>query len=774
MDKRWQPAIDEPKIAEFWQKGKFFEVKIDKKKKPFSILLPLPNANDSMHIGHAVFVIEDIMCRYHRMLGEPVLWLPGADHAGIETQFVFEKKLAKEGKSRFDFDRETLYQMIRDFVEENRKINKFQLNRLGFGFDWRRYHYSLEPEIVEKVFAMFKKLHEDGLIYRGERIVNYCIHCGTAFSDLEVDYIEKDESLYYIDYGNIKIATTRPETIFADVAVAVNPTDNRYMDLNLTNPSTGAAVPTATIPLINKSIPIIHDYSVDPAFGTGALKITPAHDATDFEIGQRNSLEVKRCIDFNGRMINVPEELLGLKVEVAREKTVEMLKKAGKMKDTDIKPLTHNVSFCYRCKHRIEPMVTPQWFIKMKPLAEPAIKAAESGEVKFFPLRFKKTFLNWMTNIRDWNISRQIVWGPRIPAWYCLDCNLDIQINFLDKNKKNINGFYKDLKNKYSFTEIKNGLQSLKAPINAKYFLFDKPATRNSQPDNCPTCRSKNVLQETDTFDTWFLSGQWPLTTLGFDIENPKKSAEDFNYFYPTSVLDTLWDILFFWVAKMIMLGIYATGKSPFKLVHLHARVVDKLGKKMSKSKGNVANPIDLVDKYGADALRMALVYGIAPASDIPVDEKKIEAMRNFTNKVWNAARFILMNLESPKIRKDLQCNPEIKLPLSNKNDGRIIKKKILLDRKVTRNIEKHRYGQALEQIYQFFWHEFCDKYIEAVKERREEALPVLLEVLITSLILLHPFAPFVTEAVYQELKKVLPKYPLLKEKSLLIARWPN
>ncbi|MFH1561201.1 MAG: valine--tRNA ligase [Patescibacteria group bacterium] len=744
QNKCWQPDKFEPEISKFWEKGKFFTAKIDKKKKPFSILLPLPNANDSMHIGHVMFVIEDILCRWHRMMGDPTLWLPGADHAGIETQFVFEKKLAKEGKSRFDFDRETLYGMIRDFVEENRQLNQFQLNRLGFGFDWSRYHYSMEPAMIKKVLAMFNKLHQDGFIYRGSRIVNYCVNCGTAFSELEVDYAEKDEFLYYLDYGPVKIATTRPETIFADVAVAVNPKDKRLR---------GLVGKSAVIPLLDKQIPIISDELVSFDFGTGALKITPAHDPTDFEIGRRHELASPSCLDLNGRMINCPKELLGLTANQAKQKTIEMLEKAGKLVKTE--PHKHNVGFCYRCKRRIEPLLTPQWFIKMEPLAKGAIKAAKSGETKFFPARFKKTFLDWVENIRDWNISRQIVWGPRIPAWYCLDCNPEIKINFLDKNKKLISGFYKDLKKDYSFDQIVAGLQSISAPTETPYSLKEGA---------CAKCKGKHTIQETDTFDTWFLSGQWPLNTLGFDINDPKKGSEDFNYFYPTTIMDTLWDILFFWVAKMMILGIYATGKSPFETVHLHARVVDGQGKKMSKSKGNVANPIELVDKYGADALRMALVYGVAPASDIALSDEKVRAMRNFTNKIWNAARFVLANLETTN------SNPPAGGP--NKDDQEILEAFAKIKTSVDKQLKKYRFGQALEEIYQFFWHQYCDQYIEKTKDRRQEALPTLIEVLTGSLKLLHPFAPFVTEAVYQEFKKILPENKLFEAKSLTVASW--
>ncbi len=746
MDKRFEPGLYEEKIYQLWEKAGYFTPEIDEKKEPFSIILPLPNANDSMHIGHAMFTVQDLMCRYQRMLGKIVLWLPGSDHAGIETQYVFEKHLAKEGKSRFDYDRETLFKKIWDFVEKNRKLNIQQMKKLGFCLDWTRYHYSLEPEIIEQVLATFYKLHQDDLLYRAERIVNYCPHCGTGFSDLEVNHVEKDEALYFLDYGSIQIATTRPETIFADVAIAVNPKDRRYKKL---------VGKTAVIPLIKKEIPIIADDLVETDFGTGALKITPAHDATDFEIGQKHNLPMLVCIDLSGKMINVPRELEGLYSDKAREKTIELLQKEKKLIKTI--PLHHAVGVCYRCKATIEPLPVPQWYIKIKSLAKPATEAVEKGKTKIFPLRFKKTYLDWMNNIRDWNISRQIVWGPRIPVWYCLDCDPEIKLNFIDKNNQVVSGDYQALKDKYSFEEISQGLQSLMAPLKATPYFEAKK--------ECPQCKKTHLLQETDTLDTWFLSGQWPLTTLGFNVKNPQKSKEDFSYFYPTSVMDTMWDILFFWVARMMMFGLYLVKEVPFKLVHLHARVVDPEGKKMSKSKGNVVEPLEIVDQYGADALRMALIYGVAPASDIALSDKKIEAMRNFCNKIWNASRFIMMQLENSnfKIGK-----------LEGKNNDKILEKLGETIKLVTQRFNTHYYGQALELIYQFFWHDFCDQYLESIKDRREEALPVLIQVLVNSLKMLHPFAPFVTEAIYQEFRKAMPNNFLFKDEALMVSDWPT
>jgi len=734
MEKTYSPKKTEGKIYKFWEKGGYFTPKIVRGKKPFTILLPLPNANDPLHMGHALFTIEDIMTRYHHMRGEPTLWLPGADHAGIETQYVFEKELAKEGKSRFDFDRETLYQMIYDFVEKNRTINRDQLKKLGFSLDWTRYHYSLEPEIVKMVMDTFRKLHEDGLIYRDERIVNYCTNCGTAFSELEIEHREQEDFLYYLDYGPIKIATTRPETIFADMAVAVNLKDKRYKKL---------IGKRAVLPILNKKLPIIADELVDRNFGTGALKITPAHDTTDFEIGQKHNLETIKVIDVNGKMVNVPKKYLGMSVDQARKTTIVDLKRLGKLIKTE--SLHHSVGVCYRCKNVIEPTLIPQWFVKIAPLAKPAIEVVKKGKLKIVPKRFEKLYLQWMENIKDWNISRQIVWGPRIPAWYCLDCNPDIVVDFIDKKSKKASGQFKELRGKYGFSEIKKGLQQLTAPKEAAYFLNNKL---------CKKCGSKNILQETDTFDTWFLSGQWPLTTLGYP------DSEDFKYFYPTSVLDTLWDILFFWVARMIMLGIYRAGEIPFEVAHMHSRIVDEKGQKMSKSRENVIDPIDMVEKYGADALRMAVIFGVAPGSDVRIGNDKVRALRNFANKIWNASRFILTYEGKDEKSK------------KHKDDQWILGELNKTTKKMTTLINRYRFDLAAEEIYHFFWHTFCDKYLEMSKKRRDETQPALLQVLETSLKLLHPFMPFLTEEIWQIGRKKTTKF--FKEEALIIAKWPR
>lgn len=743
MDKTYNHSLTEQKWYRFWEENGYFKPEINPKGKPYCILLPPPNANAPLHMGHAMYVIEDILIRYHRLLGDSTLYLPGTDHAGIETQYVFEKELKKKGKSRFDFDRETLYQMINDYVEKNRGIAKSQMKQLGFSLDWSRECYTLDPKVLKIVLATFKKLYKDGLIYRAERIVNYCTNCGTAFSDLEVIYEERKDPLYFMKYGPFVLATVRPETKFGDTAVAVNPKDKRYQKFinqefiyqSLIGP---------------RKMKVVADSAVDPDFGTGVVKVTPAHDPNDFDIARRHNLKILKVIDLDGRLNKNAGRFAGLSVFEARKKVVSELKQKGDLVRVE-ENYTHRVGICYRCKKTIEPMVIPQWFIKIEKLAKPAIEAVKKGKVKIFPPRFKKLYLDWMENVRDWNISRQIVWGPRIPAWYCLDCNPEIKINFLNKDKKLVSDNYKKIKNKYSFAEIKSGLQTLNAPVEAS-FLIEEPSI-------CPKCGGNHLLQETDTFDTWFSSGQWPLTTLGYP------ASPDFKKFYPTSLLDTMWDILFFWVARMIMFGLYLAGKIPFRVAHMHSRVVDIERKKMSKSKGNVIDPIEMVKKYGADALRMALVFGTAPASDIVVTEDKIKAMRNFCNKIWNATRFIITNpelkIQSPKIKTPTQ-NSKL-----NKDDQWILEELNKTVRTVTRQIETYRFGQASEILYNFFWHKFCDVYIEKAKKRKTEAQPVLIQVLATSLTLLHPFMPFITEELWNKL-------PRKDKKPLIISPWPK
>lgn len=729
MDKAYNPAAVEGKIYELWEKGGYFTPKIDPKKKPFSILLPLPNANDPMHMGHAMFTVQDILIRYHRMKGDPTMWLPGGDHAGIETQYVFEKKLAKEGKSRFDFDRETLYSMIAAYVEQNKDVNRNQMKRLGFSLDWTRYHYSLEPAIVKTVFDTFYRLHKDGLLYRDDRLVNFCTRCGTSYSDLEINHVEQKDPLYYMKYGPFVLATARPETKFGDTAVAVNPKDKRYKEW------IGKEITVEGL-LGPFNVTVVGDAAIDPKFGTGVAKVTPAHDFTDFEIAKRHNLPSKQVIGYDGKLTDIAGHYKGMRVKAARELIVKDMQAKGMIDHID-ENYVHTVATCYKCGTVIEPLPYPQWYVKTKPLAAAAIEAVKKKKTKIFPLkRFEKMYFDWLGNILDWNISRQIVWGPRIPAWYSIDENPKMEVVFLDKqgiqragNLQMILGT--NAGNDYSLDEIEKGLQRLIVPDPAKFILgSQKPGER--------------YLQDTDTFDTWFLSSQWPLTTLGFP------DGEDFKYFYPTSVLDTMWDILFFWVARMMMMGLYRAKKVPFEVIHLHSRVVDAKGQKMSKSKGNVMNPIDMVDKYSADALRFALIFGAGPGSDIPVSEDKIRGMRNFANKIWNAARFVL-TMQDTKNGTD---------------DKKFLEKIGKITKQVTSFIDTYRFNAASELLYESFWHWYCDVAIEQSKTGTisKSAMQGGLE---TYIKLLHPFMPFVTEEIWSMM-------PHEEKTPLIISSWPR
>jgi len=751
MDKAYNPA-SEAQIYDQWLKSGAFTPKVPEnpkearlKHEPFTIILPPPNANNPLHAGHALFTVEDIMVRYHRMLGDPTLWLPGTDHAGIETQFVFEKYLQKQGKSRFDYDRETLFKMIFDYVNENRDVAKNQLKRLGFSLDWTREKFTMDHDHISRVYAVFNRMVNEGLVYRDEKIVNYCTFCGTAFSNLEVEHKNVDSHLWYIKYGPITVATTRPETMLGDTAVAVNPKDPRYKNLS------GKKL---LLPLVNKEIPIIFEDSIDPKFGTGAVKVTPSHSPEDYDMGKKFNLEFVRIFDYDGKSNqNVPQKYRGFYPNQVRQMVIDDLTALGLMEK--ITDYSHEVGHCYKCGRPIEPITAPQWFVKIAPLATPAKEAVKTDQVKIFPTRFKKSFLTWMKDIKDWPISRQIVWGHRVPAWYNLDETSNINITFINSKNETITGLWSDVIKNSSYPEIKTGLQSLIAPVGSKFYLSESEALKISP----------NVLQETDTFDTWFSSGQWPYSTLGWDPDG--HHSPDFEYFYPTTVLDTMWDILFFWVARMIMMGIYTTGQIPFKVAHMHSRVTDSKGQKMSKSKGNVIDPLTMSDQYGADALRMALVIGVAPGSDISLSEDKIRAQRNFVNKIWNASRFVEMLIDRLNPQK---VSLDIDYTKINSQDKKILEILNKIIDSTTRDINSYHFGHASEILYHFFWHTFCDVYIEQIKDRGEETIPVLLTVLITSLKLLHPFIPFITETVYQDL---ISKYNLPKE-LLISSLWPR
>lgn len=696
MDSKYNHKEHEDKIYETWEKSGAFKPNGSSKK--FSIALPPPNANAALHYGHAMYTVEDILIRYHRMLGESVLWLPGADHAGFETQVVYEKHLDKEGKSRFDFDRETLYKNIWDFVQGNRGTMENQLKKLGFSLDWSRLKFTLDDEVIKTVYKTFKKMYDDGLVYRDSRLVNYCTKHGTAFSDLEVDHVEKKDSLYYVKFKikdsneYITVATVRPETIYGDTAIAVNPKDKRYKKF---------VDKTAINPLNNNELPIIEDSYVKMDFGTGALKITPAHDENDFALAKKYNFPLIQIVETNGKLNSKALECEGLKVMPAREKVVEILKNKEQLEK--VEEYNHTVGTCYKCGNTLEPLPIPQWYVKVDELAKPAIDAVKNGEIKIIPKRFEKIYYHWMNNIHDWNISRQVVWGIRIPAWKNIDTG------------------------EWTVTE------------------GDAP-------------KGDNWVQDTDTFDTWFSSGQWPFATLDFP------NGTDFKKFYPLDVMETGYDILFFWVARMIMLGIYVTGEVPFKNVYLHGIVRDSKGVKMSKSKGNVINPLEILEKYGADALRMSLISGAGAGSDQNYSESKVVGYRNFANKIWNICRYIKLVYTDKKIDFDLPKT-------LNKEDKKMIKELNTLITKVSKKLDEYKLNSAIEDIYKFTWKKFADVYIEETKDKAFagdiSTLWTLRHTYFMILKLLHPFAPFVTEAIWSQ-------FPEKFEHLLINASWPK
>ena len=714
MDKVYNHKDVEEKIYKVWEEKGYFKPEVNPKGKPYCIILPPPNANAPLHFGHAMYVVEDVLIRYHRMLGNSALWLPGADHAGFETQFVFEKKLQKEGKSRFDFDRNTLYKMIWDFVQENRGGMESQLRRLGFSLDWSRKKFTLDQDIIKIAYQTFKKLYDEGFIYRGDRLVNYCTKCGTSFSDLEVNHKEQKDPFYYIKYGPFVLATVRPETKFGDTAVAINPEDKRYQKW------VGKEIEVQGVNGKFK-VKVIADDLIDPNFGTGVAKVTPAHDMKDFEIGKKHNLDIVQVIGFDGKLNEKTGKYQGLYVRQARKAVAEDMQKMGLIEKID-ENYIHTIETCYKCETTIEPMLLPQWFVKMERLAKTAIDVLKKGEIKFHPQRFEKTYLDFLENIRDWNISRQIVWGIRIPAW---------------KNSKT-----------------------------GEWVITEGEAPKG-----------ESWKQDEDTFDTWFSSAQWPFSTLMANCDCDG-SGGFFDRFYPTSVMETGYDILRWWVARMVMVGIYRTGKVPFRNVVLHGLVNDPYGKKMSKSKGNAINPLELVDQYGADAVRFALIYGNATGNDQALSYPKLDATRKFTNKLWNMGRFIEMNRTSAFAKAstvakaladksaDKQNSIEELLELAkNNNDREMIEKTKQLTNEITKHLESYNFNYAAESLYEFAWHEFADKYIEDIKDRLNPESYIILNTLyLTLLKLLHPFMPFVTEEIYQRFKF---------GESVMIDKWP-
>jgi valyl-tRNA synthetase len=716
VDKIYEPQKTEQKIYRLWKKSGYFnpDKLPNKKGRPFCIIMPPPNANAPLHIGHGVFVtLQDIMTRYQRMKGKRVLWLPGTDHAGFETQVVFEKELKKQGRSGLDMSRDKFYKEVWEYTQKNRKVVRKQLEQLGASCDWSREKFTLDKDIQKIVYQTLEQLWKDELLYRGKRIVNYCPKHKTAFSDLEVKYKEKKGSLYFVEYKcrdknkSIIIATTRPETIPGDVAIAVNPKDKRYEDL------IGEIV---IEPITKNEIPVISDEAVDIDFGTGALKITPAHDSLDFEIGQRHNLETKETLDFDGYFNKLAGPLLGLNIAEARVKSIDILEKNKTLIKKE--EYIHEVGHCYKCGTVIEPMLMDQWFVAVtkplpktkKSLRDLAIDAVKDKKIKIIPKHFEKVFFHWMKNIKDWNISRQIRWGIPIPAYYCDDCG--------------------------------------------KSFIKTREKV-----SKCIYCKSKNIKKDTDVLDTWFSSGQWPFATL-----LTSKNKNDFKNFYPTDVMETGWDILFFWVARMIMFGIYSTGKVPFKAVYLHGLVRDKDRQKMSKSKGNVIDPLAIAKIYGTDAVRMALIIGNTAGSDIIISEEKIKGYRNFANKIWNASRFVLMNLEDFDGEKTVLTEQYKKL----------LKNLEIIKKKITHHLDNFHFSLAGELIYHYFWHTFADKIIEEMKNRirdnknKKQAQYVLYKILTDCLKALHPFMPFVTEEIWQK----IPQYENKKADLLIIEKW--
>jgi valyl-tRNA synthetase len=715
MPKAYEPAKAEAKWFRFWLENDYFRAEIDPNKKPFVVVMPLPNVTGGLHMGHVCFLTpEDIMTRWHRMKGDSALWLPGIDHAGIGAQVVVERMLAEDGIDRHKLGREKFVERMYQWAVECRKTITEQEQRLGSSCDWSRERFTLEEGPSRAVRTAFVRLYEKGLIYQGERIVNWCPRCATAISDLETEHKDLSGHLYYVRYhladsdGFITVATTRPETILGDTAVAVNPNDKRFKKL---------VGKKAILPAVNRVIPIIADEAVDPAFGTGAVKITPHHDPVDFEVAQRQGLPLVNILNPNATMNENAGPYAGLDRFACRQAILADLEKDGLL--VKVEPYAHAVGHCFRCRTVIEPIASKQWFISTKPLAKPAIDAVLDGRITIIPSRFIRVYLNWMENIRDWCISRQLWWGHRIPVWYCRDCS-----------------------------EITVAVDEPKA---------------------CGKCSSTNLEQDPDVLDTWFSSALWTHSTMGWPDD-----TDELRYFYPTTVMETGYDILFFWVARMIMMGLEDVGDVPFRTVYLHGLLRDEKGEKMSKVFGNVLDPIDTIEEYGADALRFALSTGTSPGNDIKLSPVKLEAGRNFANKLWNATRFVIRSMEPGK------TGTEIQQDLLPTEDRWILSRLSRMVSAVTGLMDDFQFGEALKQIYDFLWGEFCDWYIELAKIRLRPSardalspLPILIHVLETSLRLLHPYMPFVTEELWQNLKQRLPSNWQTTD-SIVIASYPE
>ena len=709
LPKVYEPREVEGRVYEMWEKNGCFEGRRDPDKRPFTIVMPPPNVTGQLHMGHAMdCTLQDILIRFKRMQGYAALWVPGTDHAGIATQIKVEEELRKsEGLTRYDLGREKFLERVWDWKHKfgNRIVE--QQKKLGASCDWSRARFTMDEGLSNAVRHVFVSLYNKGLIYKGRRIINWCPHCVTALSDAEVEYKEKPGHLWHIRYPiageegrYVTVATTRPETMLGDTGVAVNPEDGRYRDI---------VGKKCILPLVNKEIPIVADAYVDMEFGTGCVKMTPAHDPNDFEVGLRHNLESIRVLDDNGKVVEGYGRYSGMDRYEARKAIVADLEEQGYL--VKVEEHTHNVGTCYRCGTDVEPIISAQWFVKMEPLAREALRVVNDGEVKFVPDRFSKIYTNWMENVHDWCISRQLWWGHRIPAWTCEDCG--------------------------------------------------EMTVSETDPTECQHCHSTHIRQEEDVLDTWFSSALWPFSTLGW----PNESSEDFKYFYPTDVLVTGYDIIFFWVARMIFSACEHTGKPPFHTVFIHGLVRDDKGRKMSKSLGNGIDPLEMADQYGADALRFNLITGNSPGNDMRFYTERCEAMRNFANKIWNASRFLMMNLTIDRCELPGRLELEDKWILSKLNS---------VIPEVTENMERYELGVAAQKVYDFIWDSYCDWYIELTKTRLQgededsklRAQQVLCYVLTETLKLLHPFMPFITEEIWQALPH--------SGDYLMLQQWPQ
>ena len=708
LAKAYEPQEVEGRIYDFWMQGGYFHAEVDPKKKPYTIVIPPPNITGQLHMGHAWDeTLQDILIRWKRMQGYSALWLPGTDHASIATEAKIVEAMREEGLSKEDLGREAFLERAWAWKDKFGGRILEQLKLLGSSCDWDRLRFTMDEGCSKAVRHVFVKLYEEGLIYRGERIINWCPHCKTAISDAEVIFEEQQGSFWHLRYpladgsGYIQLATTRPETMLGDTAVAVHPEDERYKHLVGKN---------VILPLVNKEIPIVADEYVEMDFGTGVVKITPAHDPNDFEVGRRHNLPVINVMNEDGSINENGGKYAGLSGMEARKQIVKDLEEGGYL--IKVEPLKHNVGTCQRCHTVVEPRVSTQWFVKMEPLAKPAIDVVKDGTIRFIPERLEKTYYNWMENIKDWCISRQLWWGHRIPAWYCEDCGETI----------------------VSETDV----------------------------DTCPKCGGKRIHQDEDTLDTWFSSALWPFSTLGWPDE-----TEELKYFYPTDTLVTGYDIIFFWVARMIFSGLKHMDKAPFNTVLFHGLLRDSQGRKMSKSLGNGIDPVDVINQYGADALRFTLVTGNSPGNDARYSDEKVAASRNFANKIWNAARFIHMNIDGHNV----PCALPETLTLE---DQWIVSRFNTVTKEVTENLDKFELGMAVSKLYDFIWDDFCDWYIELAKRpltggdeaAAQNTRQVLVWVLTNTLALLHPFMPFVTEEIWQSLPH--------QGEALIVAPWPE